>query len=350
MFLLLAGLTLSRDLRTVHVIDGGDGDCFQTACGYEVAVNLILNGDTIVFEDKRISISSYPSPMSDLLHTAMFMNVTMNAKDYLGVIDGRFMAGESLFNVHSAARFCWAKFHGFTFTGFEKPVLIRIMAESPWPLIIFEKCSFLDNKQDVFNIKGGTFQFDNCVFRNNVHRPLKAVTEATVELTDCVIERSESSFFFDSDLIIHNCRFIENFGSRGGALYLSKVTLLIDGAKFIRNKAKNHGGAIYIRESGSDFECEIRRSCFVENEAGHNGTSYYAYYSDMIFRDNCFSDEDRRALFEFKTNNTKVGNEFASKCGTCLAYEPVADDFDPITPDPEFDFDVLVPPNAWVSL
>jgi hypothetical protein len=224
------------------------------------------------------------------------------------------------------------------------------MAESPWPLIIFEKCSFLDNKQDVFNVKGGTFQLDNCMFRNNLHRPIKAITEATVDLTDCVFERSESSFFFDCDLIIHNCRFIENFDGRGGALYLSKVTLLIEGAKFIRNKAKNHGGAIYIRESPSDYECEVRRSCFVENEAGQHGTSSYAHSSDMIFRDNCFSDRDSSALFEFKTNTTKAGNEFSLVCKTCLTYEPAPDDFDPINPDPEYDFNVVVPPNAWVSV
>jgi predicted outer membrane repeat protein len=280
----------------------------------------------------------------------MFMNVTFVAKESQTKVDGRVLAGESLFNVHSASRFCWAKFHGFTFSAFEKPVMIRIMAESPWPLVIFEKCSFVDNKQDVFNLKGGTFQFDNCVFRNNVHRPIKAVTEATIELTDCLIERSESSFFFDCDLIIHNCRFIENFGSRGGALYLSKVTLLIDGAKFIRNKAKNHGGAIYIRESSSDYECEVRRSCFIDNEARQNGTSYYSYYSDVIFRDNCFSDEDERALFEFKAVTAKTGNEFGSKCARCLTYEPAPDDFDPIRPDPEFDIDILVPANAWVTL
>jgi hypothetical protein len=70
----------------------------------------------------------------------------------------------------------------------------------------------------------------------------------------------------------------------------------------------------------------------------------------MIFRDSCFSDGDRKALFEFKTNTTKVGNEFTSKCGNCLTYNPKADDFDPINPDPEFDFDIVVPPNAWISL
>jgi hypothetical protein len=163
---------------------------------------MLLNGDTTFFHDNRISITSHPSAISDLLHGAMFLNCTLQGKEGKTVFDGTFMGGEALFNIHSVARFAWAKLHGFTFTNFDKPVLIRVIAESPWPLVIFSSCSFLDNRQDIFNVKGGTFRFDDCAFRNNLHRPIKAVTEAAVELTDCVIERSESSFFFDCDVII----------------------------------------------------------------------------------------------------------------------------------------------------
>jgi hypothetical protein len=280
----------------------------------------------------------------------MFMNVTLVAKDSKTVVDGKLMAGESLWNVHAAARFCWAKFKGFTFTNFEKPVMIRVGAETRWPLIIFGGCTFHNNKQDIFNLKGGTFQFENCVFRNNLHRPIKAVTEATVEITDSVIERSESCFFFDCDLIINNCRFTDNFGSRGGALYLSKVTLLIDGAKFIRNKAKNNGGAVYIRESPADFDCEIKRTCFIDNSAGGNGTSYYGFWTDLRLEDSCFSGDVEKEVFEFRSNVTKNANEYASKCQKCLQYSPVADDYDPIQANPDWDIDVEVGPNSWVSL
>lgn len=350
MFALLFSIALARELRTLHASENGDGDCINDACGFDEAANVVMNGDTIIFDDARLAVTSYPSTLSDLLHTSMFMNVTFIAKDDKTVIDGRFMAGESLFNVHSASRFCWAKFSGFTFRNFEKHVMIRVMAETPWPLVIFQGCSFVENKQDVFNLKGGTFQFDNCAFKNNLHRAIKAVTEATVELTDCVIERSEASFFFDCDVIVNNCRFTENFGSRGGALYLSKVTLLVDGTKFIRNRAKMNGGAIYIRESSVDYECEVRRSCFVENQAGVNGTAVYTYWSDIIVRESCFTDEESRAVFEFGSNNVKTSNDFVSRCQSCLQFVPEVDDFEPIRADPDFDIDVQVQPNAYIEL
>ena len=350
MLALLAIAAFARDLRVLHVAENADGDCLNTPCSFDTATNIVMNGDTIIFDDARVSITSYPSAMSDLLHTSMFMNVTFVAKDDSTVFDGRFMAGESLFNVHSASRFCWAKFQGFTFTNFEKPVMIRIMAETPWPLIIFKGCKFVENKQDIFSVKGGTFQFDNCVFRNNLHRPIKAVTEASIEMTDCVIERSESSFFFDCDVMIHNCRFVENFGSRGGALYMSKVTALVDGSKFVRNRANLSGGAVYIRESVADYECELRRSCFIDNKAGVNGTAFYGYWADTIIRDCCFSDEEERALFAFRSANQKSQNEFGSKCQKCLQYAPEPDDFDPIQANPDYDIDIEVGPNAWVEL
>jgi hypothetical protein len=153
--LVLLPFSLSRDLRTLYISNIGDGDCFDSACNYTTASHVLMNGDVLIFEDTKVAVTSYPSPLSDLLHTSMFLNVTMHAKDGKTVIDGRFMAGESLFNVHSASRFCWAKFEDFTFTNFEKPVLIRIMAETPWPLIVFSGCSFVENKADIFNVKGG---------------------------------------------------------------------------------------------------------------------------------------------------------------------------------------------------
>jgi hypothetical protein len=183
-----------------------------------------------------------------------------------------------------------------------------------------------------------------------LHRPIKAVTEATVELTGCIIERSESSFFFDCDVIIENCRFVENFGGRGGALYLSKVTLFIDGSKFIRNKAKSNGGAVYIRESAADYDCEIRRSVFIDNAAGVNGSAYYSYWADATLHDNCFSDGEAASIYEFKSVNKKLDNEFGSKCRDLLGYFPATDDFDLIQANPDYDIDIDVGPNSWITL
>lgn len=350
LYFLFVSLIFSRELRELHVSDGADGDCLTSACSFDKAHNILLNGDTLIFEDKKISITSYPSAISDLIHESMFMNVTFRGNDQTTIFDGRFMAGESLFNIDSSARFAWVKIIGFTFTNFEKPVMTRFKSETPWPLVIMKDCSFHKNKQDLFNLKGGTFQFDNCVFKENLHRPIKAVTEAIVDIVDCHFEHSESMFFFDCDISIKNCRFIENFGSRGGALYLSKVTLSIDGSKFIRNKAKNNGGAIYIRESIDDYKSEIKRSCFIDNACGVNGTSFYGYWADVILRDSCFSEPQSKAIFAFRSNNTLIGNAFESKCEELLKYSPKGDDFDPVKADPDYDIDVEVDPNSWIQL
>lgn len=350
LFFFFASLILSRDLRELHVADGADGDCLTLACSFDKAQNILLNGDTLIFEDQKISITSFPSAISDLIHAAMFMNVTFRGKDDKTIFDGRFMAGESLFSADSSARFAWVKIKGFTFVNFEKPVMMRLKSETPWPLVIFKDCTFKNNKQDIFNLKGGTFEFDNCVFQDNIHRPIKAVTEAIVDLTDCVFQHSESMFFFDCDVILKNCQFVENFGNRGGALYLSKVTLNIDACKFIRNKAKNNGGAIYIRESIDDYQSEIQRSCFIDNTAGVNGTAFYGYWADVILHDNCFSDSEEKAIFEFRSNNTKSKNEFNSRCSELSKLNPVTEDFDPVKADPDYDIDVNVEPNSWIEL
>ena len=351
LFFLLFSLVFSRDLRELHVSEGADGDCETSACSFDRAHNILRNGDILIFEDPKISITSYPSAISDLLHAAMFLNVTLIAKSDTGTIfDGRFMAGESLFDVKSTARFSWLKIKGFTFTNFEKPVMMRIISETPWPLVIFRDCTFKNNKNDIFNLKGGTFQFDNCQFKDNLQRPIKAVTEAIVDITDSLFQNSESMFFFDCDISIRNSRFIENNGGRGGALYLSKVTLNVDGCKFIRNKAKNNGGAIYIRESIDDYQCEIQNSAFIDNEAGVNGTAFYGYWADVIIHDNCFSDDESKAIFEFKSHNNKSNNEFSSQCKKILQYEPKTDDFDPVMADPDYDIDIDVEPNSWIEL
>ena len=348
MFALLVSLAVSRELRTLHVGDGMDGDCFNKSCDFATASMIVRNGDTIIFDEGKTHITSNPSPISDLFHAAMFMNVTLIAPNANTVIDGQFMGGDNLFEIFSASRFCWLKFIGFTFTNFEKSVFIRVISETPWPLFIFKDCTFTNNKADVFNLKGGTFQFENCEFSDNEHRPIKAITEATVELTDCLIERSEASFFFDTDLIINNCRFFDNFGGRGGALYLSKVTLNINGAKFVRNSAKVNGGAIYIRESPEDFDCEIKKSVFIDNEAAVNGSAIYTYWSDVKLLNNCYDKKD--SIFQFKSNNTIDGSEYSNKCTNLINYEPKIVDFDPYKPEIENDIDVEVEPNSWIEL
>ena len=351
---MLIGFLLSfcsaRDLRTLHVIEAGTGDCFSAACDFDTAAHSLKNGDTVYFDQDKIEITSFPSAVSELLHTAMFMNVTFISKSGNTEFNGRFMAGEQLFSIHSASRFCWAKFIGFTFTQFQKKVLTRVITENQWPLINFKDCKFQDNKDDIFDVNGGTFQFDNCIFRNNKKRPIRAVKEATIECNDCKFEKSESCFFNDVDVILNNCQFKECTGSRGGAIYSASATLTIDGCKFIRNTAKINGGAIYIRLTNADLDTDIKNSAFIGNQAQENGTSIYTYLSEITLYNNCFGAPESTEYVSNQSENKVKSNEYSGTCEKLLQYEPMKLDYDPYVADPSYDIDVEVPTNAGIIL
>ena len=342
--------SLQRELRTLHVIEAGTGDCFSAACDFDTASHSLKNGDTVYFDQDKIEITSFPSAISELLHTAMFMNVTFISQSGNTEFNGRFMAGEQLFSIHSASRFCWAKFVGFTFTQFEKKVLTRVITENQWPLINFKDCKFQDNNDDVIDVNGGTFQFDNCVFRNNKKRPIKAVKEATIEANDCKFEKSESCFFSDVDVILNNCQFRDCTGSRGGAIYSAAATLTINGCKFIRNNAKINGGAVYIRLTGADLDAEIKNCAFIENQAKENGTAIYTYLSEITLENNCFSGPEDQEYIPNQSENVIVSNEYKGTCEKQLQYEPKVLDYDPYVADPSYDIDVEVPTNAGILL
>ncbi|EAX87969.1 polymorphic repeat outer membrane protein, putative [Trichomonas vaginalis G3] len=340
----------SRDLRTLHVKESGLGDCISSACDFDTASHTLRNGDTVFFDQDKIEITSYPSAFSDLLHTAMFMNVTFISESGKTEINGRFMAGEQLFDIHSASRYCWARFVGFTFTHFEKKVLTRTMTENQWPLINFKECTFTENNDDIIDVNGGTFQFDNCLFTSNRKRPIKAVKEAMIECNDCKFTKSESCFFSDCDVILNNCQFTDNFGSRGGAIYAASATLTIRGCKFIRNTARINGGAIYTRLSISDLASDIKDCVFISNTARENGTAVYTYLSDMLLENNCFSGDESSEYVQNQSNNKLVNNEFKSQCTKQLEYEPPRDDYAPLEPNPKYDIDVDVGPNVGIEL
>jgi hypothetical protein len=323
---LLHAVCASSPLR---VTSAGWGDCFSSPCDYTFAVTRLADSQQVVFEDSTISIASHPSPLSGLFQAAILKNVTLTARTETTIL-GNSSITEPFFPVDPTINFSWGKVRGFTFQNFDTAVVLRTASETSWPLIIFENCSFVDNTVDVINVKGGTFQFDHCLFRNNSHRPLKIMSGTAAELTDCEVIDCNASFMYDCDLIIRNSRFINITGSRGGAIYLSKATFLIDGTKFIRNSARSVGGAIYIGETGADLASEVRRSCFLANAAPTNGTSVYLYYSDVTFREDCFSDSSAAAIVGFESNTAQTANIFDSACNECLASESPVDPFDPV--------------------
>lgn len=350
MFVSFLSFAHSRELRTIHVAESAKGDCFSSACDFDTASHSLKNGDTVYFDQDKIEITSYPSAVSELLHTAMFMNITFISLSGSTVFDGKFMAGDQLFNLHSASRFCWAKFVGFTFSGFQKKILTRQISENQWPLINFKDCTFKENADDIIDVNGGTYQFDNCVFRDNKKRPIKAVKEATIEANDCKFERSESCFFSDVDVILNNCQFKECFGSRGGAIYSASSTLTVDGCKFIRNKAKINGGAVYTRLTNSDLDSEFTNCAFIDNEAKENGTAVYTYLSEIKFTGNCFSGDEKSEYVQNQSENVASDNEYKGICEKQLQYEPKMLDYDPYVADPTYDIDVEVPTNAAIIL
>lgn len=346
MFLFLLSCSLSRELRTLFVRENGQGDCFTSACRYEMASNIIRNGDTLIFEDSTITMNNYPNTISDLLNSAMFMNVTFIANDDTVKFDGRVIAGNQLLNPMSATRFCWVKFVGFSFIGFQKSILVRSVQDSIWPLIYFKNCVFEDNTKDLFDIRGGSFRFDNCIFRNNLGRPIKAVSEVLVEINDCLFENCSSLFLSNCDAIIRNCRFVGCNGNRGGAIYSTLSTLTVDGCKFIDNKASVYGGAIYIRESHVDLESEITKSSFIRNSA-NNGTDVYVYLSSLLVRENCFSGSENSIYVQ--ESDIQGDNKYKSECYDQLEYR-AAVDTDFFEPNPSNDLDIEIPVNARLEL
>jgi hypothetical protein len=325
MLLALLALSGSAQVPPLHVIEAGEGDCFSSPCNYTTAISRLQNGATVIFEDSSVSITA---PLSDLFQAAVFKNVSLTTNRRTEIF-GEF-GTVPLLIVPPTTDYRWGKVHGFTFSGFNTAVVLRSSPESVWPLVIFNNCSFVDNTQDVINVKGGTFQFDRCLFKNNSHRPLKIMSGTTIELTRTTVIDSNASFFYDCDLIIRNSQFINNSGARGGSMYVSKTTFLFEATKFVNNTAQSLGGAVYIGETGSDLASEMRNSCFIGNQAKTNGTSSYSYFSEVLFNGNCFSDSEFNAIVGHESNNVKNGNVFDSTCEPCLALEVGLDPFDPI--------------------
>jgi hypothetical protein len=322
-------LTFAGSARGValRVLETGLGDCVAAPCNYTTAIARIENGATVGFDDAEVSVTA---ALSDLFHAVVLKNVSLNGGSTVIRGDG----GLPLLTVDPVSNFLWGRIRSFTFSGFNSAVILRTAPETVWPLIIFEGCLFADNNQDVINVKGGTFQFDRCTFKNNSHRPLKIMSGTTIELTDTTIRDSNASFFYDCDLIIRNSRFINNTGARGGAFYLSKATFLIEGTKFINNSARSLGGVGYISETGPDLASEVRTSCFIGNQAPTNGTSFSSSFSEVLFRENCFSDSETASLFGIEVS-TRPGNVFGSNCESCLSYEAAGQPFDPLEDDTE---------------
>ena len=85
----------------------------------------------------------------------------------------------------------------------------------------------------------------------------------------------------DVNVRISRCRFRENRGSQGGAVYFAGVSLLVGDSSFRKNSARNGGGAIFANSSRdgdpSEPRLSIARSNFSMNQALGNESCQHLY-------------------------------------------------------------------------
>ena len=304
----------SRDPRVLFIDNNLDGDCFNTPCSMKTAALVIRTADIVHFPSNIIYPTSYPSEFSDLFIQLSLMNTTVYSHGV--IVDGRFLAGEMLFQITSHPHLTWTKFENWTFKHFSKPIATRQYTWSMAPYLIFKDSIFQDSTSDLFKMKGGTLIFENCLFKNISGKSIKGINELLIEFIDCKFENCSSLFFHGSDVTFINCIFNEMNGQRGGAIHSIKSTLYIDNCKFINCNAEFNGGAIYIRDSISKFESEISNSCFINNNASLNGTSIYSYLSYIELNNNCLLNNN--SIYNYGGEIEYSNNIFDNKCFNCL--------------------------------
>jgi PKD repeat protein len=93
----------------------------------------------------------------------------------------------------------------------------------------------------------------------------------------------------DSELVLENCRFEDNFcggddvSGRAGAIYLANSFLYCNNTIFLNNSSQAHAGAIYLSYSGADFY----NTQFIGNTASGNVGAVYFYNSNHLNVINC---------------------------------------------------------------
>lgn len=306
-------LSSSREPRTLYIDPNSDGDCFETPCAMKTATLVVRAADTIHFSSATIRPGSYPSEFSDLFIQLTLMNTTVVSHGT--IVDGRYLAGDMLWQITSHPHFTWTLFHNWTFVHFTKPIATRQYSWSSAPFVVFRDCVFEDSTADLFVMKGGTMIFENCIFKNVSGRPLKAISENIAEFIDCVFDDCTALFFHGSDAMFTNCMFKNMKGQRGGAIYASKTTLHVERCDFINCKADINGGSIYVRDLAEIFESDIINSCFYNSNAKYNGSAVYSYLSYISIDNSCFNDES--SIMYYEGNITMLNNEY-NDCKMCL--------------------------------
>jgi len=176
----------------------------------------------------------------------------------------------------------------------------------------------------LFNYGGGRLLMTNCTLRNNYALygggvSIRYGKEEQTKIISCLFSQNKAHYgggaleLYNSSPTIVDCRFIQNSGAGGGAIYCYNFIAWpeekycnpkIINSEFIDNKSTDYGGAIYFRG-----ECQsILTNCaFRKNSAGHDGGAIY----EIPFFQNCYTT---------LLNCTVAGNTANDKGGGVVGY------------------------------
>ena len=144
-----------------------------------------------------------------------------------------------------------------------------------------------------------TLYVRGCLFENNTAGRMSAIyldEFGKCDISDSVFKNNRVSDFggtvcFECCLssVVRNCIFESNSAVRGGGLYIIpfdeyKCTARIIGCTFLKNVAKEHGGAVYT----NDAVVEISNCNFNQNQASGNGGGIFTYLGSVKIENSNF--------------------------------------------------------------
>ena len=114
----------------------------------------------------------------------------------------------------------------------------------------------------------GNATFTRCTFLQNV-------ATSSTSVVGAISLNSTSG-------IIDDCDFVENKAGQTGAVQIADEQLTVINSNFVRNTATgtSAGGALTVREAGSQASAELTNCVFVDNDGGYGG-GVYAYFGDF---------------------------------------------------------------------
>lgn len=124
---------------------------------------------------------------------------------------------------------------------------------------------------DGMKIDGGSLEINNSIFLENRNDlgAIQVLNGASVTMNGCRVQSCWTTHVSSSTLTIHDCTFEDNGTTNsfqnGGAICAEQSTLTIEDSSFLGNECYSMGGGLYFLESGF----YINNCYFEQNSAGH---------------------------------------------------------------------------------